>query len=451
MDVFLVHSLVLTVLVVALKRFYRKRNEPLVIFFTPAFCFKILMGVAYGWLYLFYYGDGDSFSYFRDAAILAHYASQDFWGYLQLLAFTEYTLIPGINPELWEQPRVILMVKLASLVNLLTANNYWIGGFYFSFLSFWGMWNLANTLSRFYPNTHLSAALAFLFVPSVVFWSSGYTKESITLFLLGWSLSFFLKAVHQKLNWLQWLGYGFFWMISAYLLLAIKFYYLAALLPCLLAYAFSSVGLPSFSERFRSYFASFFSQSLVWILFFFFIALLATRLHYTLNLSYIMLAIIYNHNSSYIFSLPEDLIHYSIAGGQGYITLHSTFSCFLVNSPIALFAALFRPFVCESHGSWLKWLMGMENLAVLVLTLYAILYLFRNARLTEQHLLQRKKLLLLSALMYIACLYTLLALASPNFGSLVRYKTGASPIYFYLILIPFEQLLYKIKKANPVV
>ncbi len=58
---------------------------------------------------------------------------------------------------------------------------------------------------------------------------------------------------------------------------------------------------------------------------------------------------------------------------------------------------------------------------------------------------------LLALLLYTVLLATLLALSSPNFGTLLRYKVGFLPFLAYLLLIhPLGQWeAYQQKKALP--
>ncbi|MEO1653596.1 MAG: hypothetical protein AAFU64_08630, partial [Bacteroidota bacterium] len=62
----------------------------------------------------------------------------------------------------------------------------------------------------------------------------------------------------------------------------------------------------------------------------------------------------------------------------------------------------------------------------------------------EKNAVKHQQLLLVATLTYIVILYTLLALASPNMGSLARYKIGASPFLIYLLSLPLSFYLYQI-------
>lgn len=444
----LIHSLMLSFFGRAI--WQRYREEPLNRYWYPAFICKCLAGIALGLLYLEYYDQGgDSLNYFYDARLLARYAQSYPQRYLRLIFLDTYYYDLGQfhTGYLWNKPRVFPIVKLFSVFYVLTGGSYWLISFYFSALSAWGMWKLANALVKLSPHTKFAAVLAFLLWPSVLIWTSGISKESLALTAIGFSLSYLLELLQNSpKSPVFWLKASLIWALSMYLLLLIKFYYLAALLPWVLAY-FVTLHITKYLYRKFTYtfIQTLAGQASLLMGFGLIFVLGATFLHPTLSLDYIMDAITYNHNSTYIFSNPEDLIHYQIIGVQGYISLHNSWESFIFNAPLALFSALFRPFIWEAWDSTLKFIQGFENLIVLLLSMYAlypgIRYISKQAPSAR---FRNTQLLMLSALLYIILLYTILAFASPNFGSLVRYKVAAYPIYLYLILIPWNQSLGKL-------
>ncbi len=89
-----------------------------------------------------------------------------------------------------QEPRALFLSKVVSVFGLFTASNYWIISCYFSCLAFAGAWYLVKIIRRCNAHYTLAAVLAFLFFPSVVFWSSGIVKESLAMASL-----YFLSAV----------------------------------------------------------------------------------------------------------------------------------------------------------------------------------------------------------------------------------------------------------------
>lgn len=443
---FIIHSILLALGAVYLKNRYKQ--TPLHSFFLPGLCLKILAGVVYGWLYVFYYGGiGDSLNYFKDAALFTSLAYQSPQDYLLFLWEDQYQPFTFSLGDLWNQPRALLTVKLISILNIYTFNNYWITGFYLSVFSFWGMWRLANALATQFPSTKYASTIAFLFFPSTILWSSGLTKESIVMGLIGFSIASVIKGLYRdSFSRTFLLKNIIIWTIATIGIWLMKYYYIACLAPCILSFYLVTNLLHILPRPWAQYYLR--SRWIQCLLLFTFLGILlwgATNLHPVLSLDYFMLAIIYNHNSTYIFSQPDDLIHYSIYGGHGYITIDATLRSLSYNSLTAFFSALFRPFIWEAGTNKLKWIIGIENLFVLGASLYALYAFFRCLKAWKEPslLIQRKTLLLTSFLLYIFILLTVLAFASPNFGGLIRYRVGAYPFYIYLILIPLNQFIKK--------
>jgi hypothetical protein len=130
-------------------------------------------------------------------------------------------------------------------------------------------------------------------------------------------------------------------------------------------------------------------------------------------------------------SSPEDLIHYN--------ALEATSSSILQNSPWALFSGLFRPAITEARTA-LQWFIAIENLILLILTVGALSRLTKLIK--SQH-----RLLLFSILMYASLLCIFLALSTPNFGTLSRYRVGFLPYLVFLMTIenPLINKLMKLK------
>src|SRR5690606_12783441 len=70
--------------------------------------------------------------------------------------------------------------------------------------------------------------VAFLFFPSIVFWTSGLIKESLAMACLFFLTAVLLKLYESmRLSWWQWLLIPF----SLWMLWNLKYYYLAVFLP----------------------------------------------------------------------------------------------------------------------------------------------------------------------------------------------------------------------------
>jgi hypothetical protein len=132
------------------------------------------------------------------------------------------------------------------------------------------------------------------------------------------------------------------------------------------------------------------------------------------------LYIIASSNQAFLeLSDSGDVIH--------YFNLQPTVTSLLINAPWALFSGLFRPFVWEGDTVF-QFFVGVENAFILLLT---IATLFRSGRIVQSP----NRLLVFSIVSYSAMLCIFLALSTPNFGTLARYKVGVMPFFLLVILI----------------
>lgn len=161
-------------------------------------------------------------------------------------------------------------------------------------------------------------------------------------------------------------------------------------------------------------------DAMLWILLFVLALVAATNTHPNFYASRFM-EVIYQNNLEFTrLSEPPRIVQ--------YFNLEPSIASLLMNAPAAWIAGLFRPFAWEAFNT-LSLLAGLENLLLLVLVLLALPSLRRMFG-TEQ------RMLILAALVFVFLLTTFLALSTPNFGTLSRYKIAAVPILVFLCLNP---------------
>jgi hypothetical protein len=446
---FLIHIPIIGLLC---RKLYRNsRGQALLPLFWWALAAKLLAGIVIGLLYTYYYPySGDTFAYFGDASKLATFAHHSPVTYLKILFFNDSGAEPFLSSlSSWYQPRAFFMVKLVSVLCLLTLNNYWLCSLYLSLLCFYELWKLANTLAAFFPSSDRAAGIAFLLLPSVVFWSAGLTKESLAMACIAGIVRLFLQWWHRRYLTLhpaqdyskeigrltdaasdttyQAANTGFTfsftgifsWLllpVYILLLLQLKYYYLAALLPTLLAFIVADSLVNRFFIR-RNLIVGLF----ILIAVFSSVLVAATFLHPNLYLANFLEALVTNHNITLQASAPENIIRFTDLQPQP--------GSVIMQLPKAVFSGIFRPLAWEGNSLFHK-LVGVENLLLLLTSLYVLFA--RRSMFTQLQL--SFVLLIVSALLYILLLSALLALSSPNFGALSRYKVAFMPFFAYLLL-----------------
>jgi hypothetical protein len=384
--------------------------------FFPALLFKLACGILLGVFYQYYYGFGDTLQFQSQSLIFYEYFLDSPLAYLRLW------LTDQIESETTRMSIIYywysnsyFMVLLLSLLNILTGGQYYLNTLYFSFFSFFGTWQLVRAIAHHYPAWRHAAAGAFLFFPSVVFWSSGVTKEAIYLGALCWLLACLLH-LPARTGWrAAWLLAGL--LAAAWLLWKIKFYFAAVVYPL----AFSFFLLRWATGRFV-FFQSLKNQ----LLFFGFLLLLSlplvSQLHAVFNLDYFLVQLMRSYEAILALSPGKPVLQFpDLAPNLGSVLAHA---------PLAALYATLRPFIWEGDALPYK-LAGAENLLVGILILVSLVQLFKKGW-------GRINWFVLILLVYCLVIAALVGLTTPNVGSLSRYKTAYLPFLVFLLLASLQ-------------
>lgn len=370
-----------------------------------------MAGCAVGWLYLCYYQGGDTLGYYHDAQILSAIFKENPNTYLK-------TIFGELEVETLQynaQSRALFFAKIASLFSIFSLQNYWLIAIALSLLNFFASWWFVVQLRAKFDASVYVFFIPFLFYPSVVFWSAGLLKESVALAMIYILCGILIQVLGQKLTGKKVFVLFCVSVLCTWLLWMLKYYYAALLLPSLLMvllYHLLKAHTNVLSNLWRSLLII---VPALGILFFFFM-----QLHPNLHPELILQAIVRNHDLSVAASDEGKYVRYE--------SLIPTLGSFLYHFPKAVFSGLFRPVPGEGN-SFFYLLSGIENLLILVLTLLACyLLLFRKVKIWVSPLL-------LACILYVVLLAGLVALASPNFGSLVRYKVAYAPFWVFLCLL----------------
>lgn len=382
---------------------WRCDTGPLHKFYWPAVIVKCLAGISLGIIYSTYYDTSDTFIFFKLATDQAELARNDFGSYLTFLFSSQEGYFLG-------EHRTVFYTKITSLLALLTGDNYWITAVYYSVVSFFASWYLANIISRLFPTYKIASCIAFLFFPSVVFWSSGIIKESLAMTGLFFLTAVFLQVwAKERVSILSMV----FAVISALIVFNLKYYYLAVFVPVTSASLVAR--WVSNKQKINPS-----AQILIWLTILVFGFVAVTCLHPNFSPSKLLQVIVSSNRVFMEVCTPDDVIH--------FYNLEPAWSSILLNSPWALVSGFFRPFVWEANTVF-KFITGVENLAVLSLFILAV-------RFVKDIYHSSNRILILAVILYCALLSIFLALSTPNFGTLARYGVGFLP---FIVLLVFNQ------------
>lgn len=406
---FLAYVLSIAFLACLIWLFHKQNDSVIKHLYWPVLGYRLGAGLCVALLYSFYYTEGDTFSFFRDAVRLAEAARNNPAGYIRFL------WNGGEDHALWRvvenhQSRSLFMVKWVSIVSLVSADNYWIATLYFSFFSFAGAWYLAGVIAGKWERAWLPALIAFLIYPSIALWSSGIMKESLALPCLFCMTALFLKfRISKRLSLLQW----FVLLLTVWIGWRLKYYYtgiFVAVVAASLATTYAQKRLEFHSVR---------SQVICWIVTFILFIAAATLLHPNFNLGVIPQVITENYHA---FAEKSD------AGGMiVYPDLNPTWPSMITYAPKALVSGIFRPFPWEAD-SWVMVAGALESAVLLIFFLWATVRYLRAPTVKEP-------ILMLALATYVILLGVLLPLSTPNFGTLSRYRIGYLSFFVFVIML----------------
>lgn len=393
--------------------YQRNKDTALHWYFWPALALKLISGIGVGVLYFFYYQHGDIYNYHEDASSLAALALQEPLAYLK----SWFGAAPsGLELVYATEERALLTAKIFSLVYVFTNSNFWLASVWVSFLPFLASFHLTARLVRYRPFLQKAAPLAFLFWPSHVFWTSGLLKESVAMGCMAFIIAAVLPAIlaGKKLKGSEVLAALLLFVV----LFKIKYYYAGLLGPFLICLLFVSW------LRRRYHLQEAAAGGLFLLLLSGGIGL-ASLLHPNLYPSRFLQVWVENY---YLLANASAEGNYVLFEG-----IRADWKSVLVHAPKAIFAGLLLPLFPSDPANPLKLAAVAENSLLLLLSIFALAgWLLRGRKLTLNGL---------AVFLYVLVFALFIAVAAPNFGTLLRYRVSYHPFFVLLVLAGFKYWL----------
>ncbi len=351
---------------------------------------KLTAGIILGHIFYEYYGSGDTI-YFFDLAN------------------------NGNQISLPNQPRTSFFVSALKPLVWLTGGSYWIVSLWLSLFSFLACWYATILLVEVFPFQKNLVAICLLFIPTIIFWSSGVMKDTLSFAAMVASVTVLVKFHKHGYVSIQNMV---ILLLSSILLFKIKHY----LLIVLLIFGGALVAnwlLNKIEGRVK------------WILTIAVLglALVSTQLiHPYLKITRIAQTVYENNQAIIKNTNPEDQLDLVINDAKLVSVLREV--------PKAIHIGLFRPSVIDNTVT-MGWIHKIENLILTTLIFLSLLLCFKLKPTIDWPLLS----ISISCILLLAIM---LPLSSPNFGSLVRYKNAYMPFLFMLSgFLPYTYLTSK--------
>jgi hypothetical protein len=381
---------------------------------------KIIGGAAFGLIYFYYYAGGDTIAYFYSAVSMSRLAmasTGDFfrvwfgpcdWEHLSL--FNETIGYPF--SYVYFDTRAFFLIRLITPVVAIMGHSYLLTTLALAAISYSGVWRCYRTFVSYFPSLSTQFAIAFLFMPSVVFWGSAIMKDTMTLSAACWWVhcwdEVFFKRRRMTFN-IAGLA------VSMFLLIMMKPYIFMALFPVTAIWSlFFRV------SRIRSALVK------VVILPLGLAAMIGGSLYVLVSLGDSLGKFSLDKVVSTVQSTQSDMVRVEAYGANRFDvgTIDGTLGNFLSKFPIATNAALFRPYLWESR-SVVMVLSAVENFWLLALTV--IMLVRTQVRFFIKSMFGNP--IVLMCIVFAILFGFSIGISTPNFGALVRFKIPLVPLY----------------------
>ena len=280
------------------------------------------------------------------------------------------------------------------------------------------MWKTFHVFYGVYPKAYKGFAIAFLFLPSVMFWGGGVLKDSLCIGFLGWlfyaSFHFFIKG-EWKARFL------IISIVSGYCLGTLKIYIMVIFLIVFVGWYLIVL--------IRKIHNPILKTSIIGgIIFFGGLFMYIDSDFIFENMQYFAVDNIVEHIEGY------KKMYEKFSGDEGAListgNIDPTPAGILRNIPFATGTTLFRPFLWESKKI-VTLLSGLENLFILLFTIYILV---------QTKIYGFFKIIFQNGLAGFCFFFStffaaMIGLLTYNFGTLVRYKIPCMPFFIAALII----------------
>lgn len=198
--------------------------------------YKMLGSLGFAFIYLFYYRGGDTINFyitmkpvyklfFRDPGTCLYFVLTPFPGYPLECFYDAYShgaayLLRGTAS--------LTTIRIGSLVNLFCFNSYLVCSVVFGFISYIFGFRAFTLFCSIYPKLEKPFSIAFLMIPSVIFWGSGVSKDTIMLGCIFLFITSYYGLVISKKN----IVVNILWLIASSLIISsIRGFILFSIIP----------------------------------------------------------------------------------------------------------------------------------------------------------------------------------------------------------------------------
>lgn len=176
-------------------------------YYIPNLLVKLFFGVSYGVFYIYIYGGGDTTAFFDGAVVLNNlfFKSPELY-FEQMLSTPEwsqyttyYDSTTGYPPSwIYKEAEGFFVCKVASIFGFFTIKSYFAMTLMFAAFTAHASWKLYQLIRSYEFSSVKLMTFGVLFLPSVNFWCTGVSKDSIVLAASLYLVYFFFIIISKK-------------------------------------------------------------------------------------------------------------------------------------------------------------------------------------------------------------------------------------------------------------
>ena len=169
--------------------------------------YKLFFSLVFALIYILYYGGGDTTAYWDGANSLNNLLFEN-----PVNLFSELFSDPNLKtmyahfnnktgyPPGWiyKEPSAWFICKISFFLSLITFKSYLAATFIISFIVASASWSIFNYVKKYNFISSQKLAFAFLFFPSLNFWCTGLSKDSIMLICSFFIISLLFQLISKE-------------------------------------------------------------------------------------------------------------------------------------------------------------------------------------------------------------------------------------------------------------
>ena len=407
-----------------------------------AFWIKIMSTLAFTFLCVYFVGGDTLALYYPEGVNIAHLTISDpsniKWIFLPAKEFDSSLAAIGASVPYFTSEGNFFVIRLVALFSFFSFGSYLVINLFFAMLAFSGIWRLYKFFYEQYPHLHKRLAIAILYLPTFVFWTSGILKEPICIAALGWLTYAFFNAFHMKKSFIK---NVIIIIVGGFVLYMVKAYILFAYLPFFILFiVVKKVGF--LKNKILKFF--------IWLVFILVglvgFVLISDQLQQEMGSFALENLTDAVAKQQTFYKATAEVAESSFSLGVEY---DGSKASLVKMAPAAIAATFFRPFLWESKKISTLF-SSFESLAMMLLTIYVF---FRVGPLSFLRSLLGDPMVFFC--FFFSILFALFVGATTlNFGTLVRYKVPCLPFYIiamFLILDNYNRKKLSVSSPPPTV